>query len=789
MVDDFKKLLHKSPLILDGAMGTMLQRNGILPGEYPETLCATNEEVIIDIHRQYVVAGSDIIYTNTFGANSKKLAGSGYSSAGIVKKAAALAKRAAQGSEAKVALSIGPIGELLKPVGALSFEEAYGVFKEMAVAGAEAGVDLIVFETMADLYEVKAGVLAAKENTSLPIFVSMTYEGTGRTFLGCSIESMACMLSGMGVDAVGINCSLGPYEIFPLAERLLKYTNLPVFVKPNAGLPNLDTGEYDITAEEFGRGMNEYAKIGIGILGGCCGTTPDFIRELARAVSEVAPREERRIFSAVCTPSNFVEIKGIRVIGENLNPTGKNDVKEAIANNDAGYIAAMAARQAEAGANILDINVGVPGTDEVKMMRTAVEAVQDMTDLPVQIDSSNAKAIEAGLRICNGKAIVNSVHGTEESMRSVLPLVKKYGASVIGLTIDEDGLPKTAEGRFAIAEKILNAALSYGIDRNDVFIDCLTMTVSAQQDQAAETIRAIKLVRERLGLHTVLGVSNISFGIPERGLMSLIFLVQAISSGLDLPIINPLIKANMDAVYAFRALSGEDVDCGAYIARFAGQGTKVFENQRLNSKTTLKEAIIKGHRDDAIQITRDLIKEKEPLTIVNSMVIPALDIVGDEFESQEIFLPQLINSADAACGAFEVIKGYIKETGGASVSKGKIVIATVKGDVHDIGKNIAKVVLENYGYNVIDLGKDVAPELIVETVSREGAGLVGLSALMTTTLESMKITVEKLKEAEPACKVFVGGAVLTPEYASEIGADYYAKDAKASADIAKKVLG
>ena len=785
-----EQLFKKDIVILDGAMGTMLQRSGLAPGESPEVFCLTHEEIVIGIYRQYIDSGSDIIYTATFGANRRKLDGSGYSSADIVKKATELAKRAVEGTDTKVALSIGPIGELLEPLGTLPFEEAYDIFKEILVAGEDAGADLVVFETMADLYEVKAGILAAKENTSLPIFASMTYEKTGRTFLGCRVESMACALSGMGIAAIGINCSLGPSEIFPIAKQLLKYTDLPVFIKPNAGLPDPVTGDYNISAIEFAGQMKKYADAGIGIMGGCCGTTPEYIREIARYVRDIKPREKYQLASAVCTPSNFVEIRGVRVIGENLNPTGKKDIRDAITKNDMNYLASMAARQADAGADILDINVGVPGIAEEQMMKSAVEAIQRVTDLPLQVDSSNSKAVEAGLRAFNGKAIVNSVHGTEESMNAILPIVKKYGAAVIGLTLDEKGIPATAEERFAIAERILNNAISHGIDKKDVFIDCLTLTVSAQQAQALETLKAVKMVRERLELHTVLGVSNISFGLPGRELMTRTFLLKALSFGLDLPIINPHISANMDAVAAFRVLSCEDTGSGAYIERFSGgKDVKVNKNAESENNLTLRDAIIKGLKEDAGRITEGLLVENEALCIINEMLIPALDKVGEEFESQEIFLPQLINSANAACGAFEAIKKHISQTGGASVSKGKILVATVKGDVHDIGKNIAKIVLENYGYEVIDLGKDVSPETIVETAIRDNIRLVGLSALMTTTLESMKATIQKLRGTGHDCKILVAGAVLTPEYAAGIGADYYAKDAKAGVDIAKKVFG
>ena len=794
------ELLKKNFIFLDGAMGTMLQASGLKLGERPEVLCITEPETIIDIHKQYINAGSDIVYANTFGGNAHKLEGTGHSVDEVITAAVKVAKKACEGTEALAALDIGPIGELLEPSGTLKFEEAYEIFKEMLVSGEKAGADLVVFETMTDLYEVKAAVLAAKENTKLPIFVTMTFEENGRTFTGCTVESMACVLEGLGVDAVGINCSLGPKEIFPLAKRLTEATNLPVVIKANAGLPDPLTNEYDITPELFGEYMKMYSEIGINIAGGCCGTNPDFIKETVKAMP--LAKGKRKIVNSVsklCSPQKMVEITGIRPIGERINPTGKKRFQQALRECDLNYIAERAIEQTDAGAEILDVNVGLPGIDEAEMMVKVVKTLQSVTNLPLQIDSSDPKAIEAGLRVFNGKAIVNSVNGEQEVMDKILPIVKKYGASVVGLAMDSNGIPKTAEARIEIAERILKNALSYGIKKEDVFIDCLTLTVSAQQEQAKETLKAVRYVKEQMGLHTVLGVSNISFGLPAREFITCSFLVQAMANGLDLPIINPNQQAVMDAIYSFRVLSGEDKDSVDYIEKFANRTMTQSEPVQAGAGTGKKDekqgdldiayAVSKGLKEEAAKITEELLKTKTEMEIINELLIPALDRVGERYEKQEIFLPQLINSASASCEAFEVLKKSILKKGTGSVSKGKIILATVKGDIHDIGKNIVKVILENYGYQVIDLGRDVAIEAVVETAKKEDVKLVGLSALMTTTLKSMSDTIDALRNSGHECKIVVGGAVLTPEYAKQIGADCYAKDAKQTVDFAKEVLG
>ena len=780
---------NKTITLLDGAMGTMLQSAGLPVGELPEVWNITHPETVAEIQRQYVEAGSDILYANTFGANRHKTAGSGYTVAQLIEGGIRAARAAAAGTDTRVALDIGPIGALLEPLGTMSFDEAYDIYKEMVTAGEAAGADLVIFETMSDLYEVKAAVLAAKENTRLPVWVTMTFEATGRTFVGVTVPAMALTLTGLGVDALGFNCSLGPKELLPMAAELRRWTNLPLILKPNAGLPDPATGAYTITPEEFAREMEPALELGVSVFGGCCGTRPDFIAALRDHVAGKAPAErpapDRH---GVCSATAAAELSGVRVIGERINPTGKKRFQQALREGDIGYILERGMEQQDAGAEILDVNVGLPGIDEKDMMVRVVKALQAVVDLPLQIDSSDPAAIEAGLRAVNGKAIVNSVNGNRETLEAILPLCKKYGAAVVGLCMDHEGIPETAEGRIAIAERILCAALEHGIPREDVYIDCLTLTVSAQQEQAAETLKALRHVREAMGLHTVLGVSNISFGLPAREHITVSFLTQAMYAGLDLPIVNPNQKAIMDAVAAFRVLSRQDVDSEAYIARFAGAETAPRSPVQTGTMT-LETAIGRGLKEETAALTEKALETMSEMDVVNTLLIPALDLVGEKYEKQEIFLPQLINAANAACEGFEVIKTRIARKGGDSVSRGKIVVATVKGDIHDIGKNIVKVVLENYGYTVIDLGRDVPPETVVETVIREDVRLVGLSALMTTTVVSMAETIEALHRSGHPCKIWVGGAVLTPEYAREIGADFYARDAKQSVDIARQVLG
>lgn len=770
-------------IILDGGMGTMLQARGLRPGDHPEIYGMEHPEIVEEIHRKYIEAGSNVIYANTFEANGHKLKGTGHTPTEVITANIRTARRAA-GDSVKVALDVGPIGELMEPLGTLTFEEAYEVYKEMVTAGEKAGADLVVFETQTDLQEVRAGVFAARENTSLPVWTTMSFEESGRTFSGTTVASMACTLDALGVDAMGVNCSLGPKQLIPIIEKMITWTDKPIIVKPNAGLPDPSTGAYSIGPEEFAQQMRPYSELGVSIMGGCCGTDPEFIRNLCEVIPACADRKGKKRHG-VCAAGHMTELKGIRVIGERINPTGKKRFQQALREHDLDYIIERAIEQADAGADILDINVGLPGIDEPAMMREVVTAVQGMVSLPLQIDSSNIEAIEAGLRACNGRAIVNSVNGDEEKLKTILPIVHKYGAAVVGLTLDENGIPQTAEERVAIAERIIDAAVEIGIPKEDVLVDCLTLTVSAQQEQATETLRAIREIHDRLGLHCVLGVSNISFGLPQRIHVTENFLIQAMTCGLDLPIVNPNQGEIMDAIASFKALSGEDVSCENYIARFS-QVEEAPKDPGISSEMTIEKAILKGMKKETRELTRIQLETRSEMEVVNEVLIPALDLVGEKYEKQEIFLPQLINSANAACEGFDLIKTEIAKRGGDSVSKGRIILATVQGDIHDIGKNIVKVVLENYGFQVLDLGKDVPPKNVVETAVREDIRLIGLSALMTTTVSAMKETIELLRQSGHECSVMVGGAVLTEEYAREIGADYYARDAKASADIAKE---
>lgn len=775
---DFKELIKQGTVLLDGAMGTMLQNAGLEAGAAPELLNIDKPELIEDIHRKYVEAGSQIVYANTFGANRYKLKNNSVKE--IISAGISIAKKAC-GKKALVALDIGPIGQLLEPSGTMTFEEAYDIFKEQIIAGKSA--DVIVFETMTDLYELKAAVLAAKENSRQPIVCTMTFEENRRTFTGCCVSSMALLLNGLGVDAVGINCSLGPSQLIPICKELLEWTDMPVVLKPNAGLPDPVTGKYDVSPEEFAEQMKYAASCGVKIFGGCCGTTPEYISALKKALDGTEVRRRKALpRSAVCTPSRTVVIDRPRIIGERINPTGKKLFKEALRNNDTGYILNQAIEQIRAGADILDVNVGLPEIDEKAMMIKAVKEIQSVTDAPLQIDSTIPEVLEAALRIYNGKPIVNSVNGEESSLETVLPLVKKYGAAVVGLTLDKNGIPPKAEQRFAIAEKILKRAMYYGIPKEDVFIDCLTLTASAEQEAVMETLRALGRVKKELGLKTVLGVSNISFGLPNRPLINQNFLTMALTYGLDLPIINPNVDAMTGAVRAYKLLANIDKNSFDFIAAYNSAAVQKTENKDENN-ISLEYAVENGLKDESAKATAELLKIADPMEIINGALIPALDKAGEQFEKGTIFLPQLILTAGAAQAAFGVIREKMISENLSPVSKGKIVLATVKGDIHDIGKNIVKVLLENYGYTVIDLGKDVPCEEVVRAALEHRVKLVGLSALMTTTLKSMEETIRLLRESGSECKVVVGGAVLTPEYAEKIGADFYAKDAKETCDI------
>lgn len=787
---NFYELLKSNEfVILDGAMGTMLQANGLELGDIPELLGITNADMLIDIHRQYVDAGAQIIYTNTLGANRHKLEGSGYSVKDVITAAVTNAKKAA-GSKALVALDVGSIGQLLEPTGNLSFDEAYDIFKEMLSAGEEAGADLVIFETMTDLLEIKAGILAAKENTSLPIMATMTFEQNMRTFTGCSVSEMALTLQGLGVDALGTNCSLGPRELTGIVNLLSEQVHVPIIIKPNAGLPDPETNTYNVTPEEFAEYMSAFVAKGVKLFGGCCGTTPDYIRALCKMLDgRIYTKNNPASISAVCSSSRTVVIDRPRIIGERINPTGKKLFKEALKSGDIDYILNQALEQVSAGADILDVNVGLPDIDEKSTMIRVIKAIQSVTDLPLQIDSTIPEVLEAALRVYSGKPIVNSVNGEEKSLDTILPIVKKYGAAVVGLTLDKDGIPPTAEGRFAVAERIVKRAEEYGIPRSDIFIDCLTLTASAEQEGVMQTLAALKRVKEELNVKTVLGVSNISFGLPNRELINHNFLTMALHSGLDLPIINPNVASMVGAVRAYKLLANIDKNSAEFIEAYASDVKSPTAHGQENTEIDISHAIAKGLKSECARAAKQLLQTIEPLEIINSFLIPALDKTGSEFESGRIFLPQLIQSAGAAQAAFDEIKAYLLKNNTAPVSKGKIILATVKGDIHDIGKNIVKVLLENYGYNVIDLGRDVECSLVVDTAIEQNVRLVGLSALMTTTLCSMEQTIKLLRDNNVDCKVMVGGAVLTPEYAEKIGADYYARDAKESVDIAKNVLG
>ena len=787
---------RKEYVFLDGGMGTELQKRGLRPGQMPELAALTMPETLTAIHRDYVRAGAQILNANTFGANPKKLARTGYSLEQVVSASIDCARQAAAEMGALVALDIGPLGELLAPAGTLAFEDACAQFAQIIRAGAAAGADLVMLETMTDLYELKAAILAAKENCALPVFTSMSFETRGRTFTGCTVESYAVTAAGLGVDAVGINCSLGPAEILPFAKRLCRSVpaGLPVFVKPNAGLPDPD-GSYRLDAAGFVEQMKEYQSIGISMVGGCCGTTPEYIQRLHDEFSGKTPAQKvplRR--STLCTPVRFVEVDGITVVGERINPTGKKRLQEALRQGDTAYPCGQAVSQAEAGAEVLDVNAGLPGIDEAAVLETLVRELQAVTDLPLQLDSSDAAALERALRIYNGKPIVNSVNGKRETLNAILPLCKKYGAAVVGLALDENGIPPTAEGRFAVAQRIVAATDAIGIPREDVYIDCLTLTASAQQEGAAETLKALSRCKQELGVRTVLGVSNISFGLPCRGYLNTTFLTMAMAAGLDLAIMNPNTPEMMAAVRSYRVLTAQDAQSADYVAAYANVQLQTTRTVTAAAAVTqsgdaLFEAVRRGLKAEARAAAEDALQSREPLEVVNTSLIPALDAVGDGFEKGTVFLPQLLQSATAAQAAFEAVKAAIARTGQTSGGKGRIVIATVEGDVHDIGKNIVRVILENYGYDLLDLGRDVPPARVVEAVQATGARLVGLSALMTTTVPAMQATIEALHAAELPCKVMVGGAVLTPNYAKQIGADFYAKDAKASADIAKEVLG
>ena len=793
----FRELLKSDGyIVLDGAMGTMLQASGLKLGGLPEELNFTNPELIEDIHRQYIAAGAQAVYANTFGANAHKLRDSRYTVTQVVEKGIEIARRACAGTDALVALDVGSLGRMMRPTGDMPVSEAYEMFKEIMLAGR--GADFIAIETMTDLMEVKTALLAAKENTDLPVVVTMSFEQSLRTFTGCSAASMALTLSALGADVIGMNCSLGPDEAYPIAEEIMRWSSVPVIIRPNAGLPDPKTNLYSVTPEQYAQDIERIAQLGVKCFGGCCGTTPEFIKAVCAALRGKSPKKsEREIPAAVCSASRVVELDTVRIIGERINPTGKKLFKEALKRRDLDYIMRQAIDQTAAGAEILDVNVGLPDIDEKEMMLAAVDAIQSVTDAPLQIDTTELDVLEAALRTVSGKPIVNSVNGEEEKLRTVLPLVKKYGAAVVGLTLDENGIPPKAEQRFEIAQRIMERALALGIPKRDIYIDCLTLTASAEQDGAAETLKAVRMVTQRLGLKTVLGVSNISFGLPNRELVNSTFLTMAMNNGLTLPIINPNIAVMAGAVAAFRLLSGYDRNGADFISRFGADNiiTSQVKQASVGAQASgeisdIARAVADGLKADCAAAAQALLSSgTDPMTLINEQLIPALDTVGEKFEKGTIFLPQLIQSAGAAQAAFDVVKQHIASMGGASESRGRVVLCTVKGDIHDIGKNIVKTLLENYGFEVIDLGKDVDYQAVVDAAVKYGAKLVGLSALMTTTLKSMENTIKLLHDNHVDCRIVVGGAVLTPEYAQKIGADFYAKDAKETVDIARRVYG
>lgn len=791
---EFKERLGKEILFFDGAMGTMLQERGLQTGEIPELWNVTHEDIILDVHKLYLEAGCDIVKANTFGINPFKMEGTGYTCEELTKKGIALVKRAIAetGKKAYTALDIGSLGKLLEPLGELPFEEAYEAFKPVCIAGEQAGADLVLIETMNDTYEIKAAVLAAKENTNLPIVVTMVFDESGKLLTGADMEAAVAMLEGLRVDAIGLNCGFGPDVMKEFLPKLREVCSVPIVVNPNAGLPVVVDGKtcFHVGPEEFASIMTEIAEEGISVMGGCCGTTPAHIKALVESCKGKKPL---KLFdkgrSVVSSYTHAVVLnERPKIIGERINPTGKSRLKQALRENDLEYIYKEALAQQDMGAHILDVNVGLPEIDEVEMMKSVLTGLQGITDLPLQIDTSDMVAMEQGMRLYNGKPLINSVNGKKESMDAVFPLVAKYGGMVVCLTLDENGIPETAEGRIEIAKRIIAEAERYGIHKKDLLMDTLCMTISTGQENAKITLDALDYVRNTLGVHTTLGVSNVSFGLPQRELVNTAFYTIALSRGLSAGIINPNSEKMMAAYHAYCALNASDVQCADYINIYSQQADAPKKTSD-KKEITLYDAVVRGLIDSAYQAAKKELETREPLAVIDEDLIPALDKVGQGFEKKTVFLPQLLMSADAAKAGFDAIKEFLQAKGDASESKGTIVIATVKGDIHDIGKNIVKVLLENYGFDVIDLGKDVPPETVVETAKEHNVKLVGLSALMTTTVVNMETTIKMLKEELPDCKVMVGGAVLTQTYADMIGADFYSKDAMGSVRYANELFG
>ena len=792
-----RERLGKELLYFDGGMGTLLQERGLQPGELPETWNLLHAEEIREIHRKYIEAGSDIVLTNTFGANALKFHDDAYSLEEIVNAAVghvkAAAEQAGNGRRIYTALDIGPTGKLLKPMGDLDFETAYEAYKEVMIYGEKAGADLIHIETMSDTYELKAAVLAAKENTSLPVFATTIFDERGKLLTGADVPSVVALLEGLRVDAFGINCGMGPEQMIPILEQITKYSSLPVIVKPNAGLPKQKNGQtyYDVSPEEFAEVMKKIVEMGAVVIGGCCGTTPDHIKAMADACRMIPIKPvEKKNFTMVSSYGQSVFLgTGSKIIGERINPTGKKRFKQALKEHDLDYILREGITQQDNGAHILDVNVGLPDIDEPALMKEVVQELQSVTSLPLQIDTVDVEAMEGALRIYNGKAMVNSVSGKQESMDKVFPLIQKYGGVVIGLALDENGIPADAEGRVQVAKKIIAEAAKYGIEKKDIVIDALAMTISSEPEGAKITLETLRRLRDEVGVCTVLGVSNISFGLPSRPIVNSIFYTMAMQNGLSVGIINPGSEDMMKAWYAFHALMALDSNCEKYIARYAQQpGTTPVQAAGGKHTMTLQSAIERGLKEEASSITAELAEQKDALDIINEELIPALNNVGEGFEKGTVFLPQLLMSAESAKSAFAVLKERMDQSGEVQENKVKVILATVKGDIHDIGKNIVKVLLENYSFDVIDLGKDVPPEKVVETVLEQDVHLVGLSALMTTTVVSMEETIRQLREKAPDCLVMVGGAVLNQEYADMIGADFYGKDAMQSVHYAQKVF-
>ena len=807
---DILEEIRKRKVFCDGGMGSLLQARGLKPGELPETWNVLHPEILKEVHLEYLKAGCDIVTTNTFGANGLKFGSEGeFSLKNLVTAAVENAKAAIkEAGHGYVALDLGPTGKLLKPLGDLAFTDACDLYKEVVSYGVGAGADLVLIETMSDGYEAKAAVLAAKESCDLPVFATMIFDSKGKLLTGGNVESTVALLEGLGVDALGINCGLGPVQMMDILKDILKVVSVPVIVNPNAGLPRSEGGKtvYDIDADEFARYMAQIADMGANVVGGCCGTTPEHIKktvELCKDKVQVLPEEKNRTVISSYSQAVVFDKKTI-IIGERINPTGKSKFKQALRDHNLEYILREGVTQQDNGADVLDVNVGLPEIDEPSMMEDVVKELQAVIDLPLQLDTSSAEAMERGLRVYNGKPLINSVNGKKEVMEQIFPLVAKYGGVVVGLCLDEDGIPETAEGRIAVGKKIIDTAATYGIGPEDIILDGLCMTVSSDSQGAIVTLETLRKIRDELGGKSVLGVSNISFGLPQREIINGAFFTMAMESGLSAAIINPNSEAMMRAYYSFNALMNLDPQCSDYISIYSGQtaglgqtigkggngagGSGAAGNGGAGSAGSLGNAIERGLKEVAVESVTALLKEKEALDVINEEIIPALDHVGKGFEKGTVFLPQLLMSAEAAKAAFEVIKNAMAGSGETQEKKGTIILATVKGDIQDIGKNIVKVLLENYSYDVIDLGKDVPPETVVEEAVSRHVPLVGLSALMTTTVPSMEETIKQLRESAPWVKVMVGGAVLTQEYADTIGADAYCKDAMASVHYAETVI-